>query len=152
MKLLLLALPPLLAACAPAATRPGAAEQTLTATYEAAPERVFEDVLLAVTADPGVPAYRPPFTGSGDLVRREASGPWQVTADRAGGTITATALSPREDGGEGDTHRLAVVLTGSATPLRTRAVFRFTGRAGALVTEIGARLAAKYNRLPATGP
>lgn len=153
MKKQLLVLPLLLAACAPGATRSTATgEQTVTAVYEVAPEQVFDDVLATIAADPGVPAYRPSFSTSlGDLVQREASGPWTVTSsDRTRGTIAAEAKSPRASGDGSDTHRLNVVLTGSSTPLRTQIAIRFSERAASLVSELNARLGAKYNRLPSS--
>lgn len=151
-KLLLPALALTLAACAPrttTATQPvTTGEQTVAVAYEASPAQVFADVLLAVQTDPGVPRYRPPFSFQGDIGEREASGPWTVVSNPTARTITAQARSPRVSGGEPDEHRLNVLMTGTETPLRTEVVFRFTGRAAALVEEINARLGAKYNRLP----
>ncbi|BDP40691.1 hypothetical protein DAETH_06600 [Deinococcus aetherius] len=152
MKKLMLALPLLLAACAPRTTTvtqpvtPG--EETVIVAYEAPPEQVFTDVLVSLRLDPGVPRYRPGLSLGGDFVEREASGPWTVVSNAATGTITAQARSPRVTTGEPDVHRMNVTVTGTQTPLRTQVVFRFTGRAGALVDELVARLGAKYNRLP----
>lgn len=144
-----------LVACAPTnqaavgnAQAAAQAAQNAPIQYAAPSADVFASVITTISTDPGIPAYKHPFSAGENMQR--VPGGWAITeSNQAGGSIKARSdskllLITGTDSGQRESHFVTVTLVSTSTG--TMVTISAPDRAAYMRDKILAELDAKFKR------